>query len=253
MPTLPTSDGDLFYTWRDGHKPPLLLLHGAASSHLAWPAQLRSLPRRAILAPDLSGHGRSGGVGHQTIHAYARSVLAFLDALNLPSVVPVGHSMGGAIAQALALLAPQRCAGLILIATAARFQVNQRLLELAQTDLTQTAALLNQWSWSKNAPADLKAADLAALQASNATVLYGDYLACHTFDSSEQLAQITAPCLVLYGQADKMITPALSLALSAALPQAQAVEIPTAGHWVTLEQPQAVTDAIQAWLEATAL
>ena len=55
------------------------------------------------IAPDLNGHGKTPGEGRTTIKDYADDMLALLDALEIEQCIAVGHSMGGAIAQTLAL------------------------------------------------------------------------------------------------------------------------------------------------------
>ncbi|TLN23779.1 alpha/beta fold hydrolase, partial [bacterium] len=74
--------------------PPVILIHGAGSSHLCWPAALRRLPGCRVLALDLPGHGRSSGVGLQSLDALADRLVDFLEALGLYQAVFVGHSMG---------------------------------------------------------------------------------------------------------------------------------------------------------------
>jgi pimeloyl-ACP methyl ester carboxylesterase len=114
---------------RDAAGPPLVLVHGAGGTHRHWPEELRALPGRRVLALDLPGHGGSPGPSLSSIGAYARSVLAALDALEIPSAVLAGHSMGGAIALTLALEAPSRVAGLALVATGAKLRVSKFVLD----------------------------------------------------------------------------------------------------------------------------
>jgi pimeloyl-ACP methyl ester carboxylesterase len=98
---------------------PVLLIHGAGESHLVWPIGLRRLPGTIVYALDLPGHGKSRGTGRSTIADYADWLGSFLAALLVPAAVCIGHSMGGAIAQQLALTHPDRTAALVLVATGA--------------------------------------------------------------------------------------------------------------------------------------
>lgn len=254
MPTISTAFGDLFCAAHfNGDQLPIMLIHGAGSSHLAWPAALRQLPNRPVFIPDLPQHGRSLGAAQQRIGPYAQAMLSLLDTLQLSQVIIAGHSMGGAIAQHMALTAPDRCAALILLSTAARLQVNAQLLQAAQTDLPQAAKLLNNWAWGRHAPEALKAADLAYLQTLDPALLYGDYLACHTFDVSDRLAELTMPILIVCGAEDKMIPPAISQGMADSLTNATIEIIPETGHWAMLEQPQMTRTVIQNWLEQQGL
>ena len=72
---------------------------------------------------ELPGHGESGGEGEQEIGRYAEHVHAFLKALGLSKVFLVGHSMGGAIVQTLALTHPEVIKGIVLVGTGARLRV----------------------------------------------------------------------------------------------------------------------------------
>src|SRR5512144_1734171 len=84
-------------------RPPIILIHGAGGTHLSWPPEVRRLPDQRVYAVDLPGHGKSEGIGRQSISAYARNLVAFMDAAKLSKAVIVGHSMGGAVALTLGL------------------------------------------------------------------------------------------------------------------------------------------------------
>src|SRR4030042_5961268 len=95
--------GGLYYFAYPGEKPPVVLIHGAGGTHLYWPAEIRRLPGYRGFAPDLPGHGKSGGQGFQQIEAYCSKLISFLDELEIHRLVMVGHSMGSAIALMTAL------------------------------------------------------------------------------------------------------------------------------------------------------
>ena len=69
-------------------------------------------------------------------------------------------------------------------------------------------------------------------------------------DSREDLPDMTCPTLVLVGAQDEATPPALSQEMAAAIPGARLVTVPDCGHLATLEQPQAVTDELVAWMSA---
>lgn len=99
---------------------PALLLHGFAGDLLTWQYNLSPLAaRRLVVAADLPGHGASSlDVGDGRVESLAVWVEGLLDALELPRVHVVGHSMGGLIGLFLADRAPGRVASLSLIAPA---------------------------------------------------------------------------------------------------------------------------------------
>ncbi len=106
-------------------QPPLVLIHGAGGTRLHWPPSLRRLPGAEVYALDLPGHGEAPGSGQSTISGYRRAVVDWMQALDLPPAVVIGHSMGGALALALALDAPPRVAGIVLFRASAPRQHQQ--------------------------------------------------------------------------------------------------------------------------------
>jgi len=130
---------DLYYfVWQDIEKgkEPLVLLHGAGGTHLFWPPQVRRLSNLQILAPDLPGHGRSGGDGLRNIEGYAACVASWLDKIGIERALLGGHSMGSAIALQLALKVPDRGAGFIMIGAGARLRVHPDIFNKAAYEET---------------------------------------------------------------------------------------------------------------------
>mgnify|MGYP001766084260 CR=1 FL=1 len=245
---------DLYYHIYEGgqvgQKPPVILLHGAGGTHLYWPSDVRRLAGYRIYALDLPGHGKSGGCGQQSIAAYAGSIIDWLDALGLHSAVFVGHSMGSAIALALALDFPERVLGVSLVSSGARLKVNPALLEIAANEAAfQTVVeLVVSWSFGASAPAQLL--DLAArrMAETRPAVLYGDFQACNLFDVTTRLGEIQAPTLVICGSDDRMTPLRYAQYLADHIPGARLAAVPGAGHMVMLEQPQAVAVALSEFL-----
>src|SRR5512139_2770184 len=120
----------------DGDSQPVVLLHGAAGTHLSWPAQVCRLPDCRVYALDLPGHGKSAGEACRSVDGYTRRVLDWMEALSLQQAVLVGHSMGSAVAMQIALTEPGRAAALVLAGSAARLKVNPALIELSASQKT---------------------------------------------------------------------------------------------------------------------
>jgi len=232
-----------------GVGPPLVLVHGAGGSAELWPRQLDALADVAqVLAPDLPGHGPLGGRGRPSIAAYAEWLDAFLAAVTEEPVILVGHSMGGAVAQALALLRPERLAGLVLLATGARLRVVARLVELLRHDPREGQSLIQDLSFGAAAAPECAALVARVLREGPTLVTLGDYLACDRFDARERLGAIRIPTLVVAGAADRLTPPRYARFLAEAIPGARLVEIEAAGHFPQLEQPEPVNAAIRAFL-----
>ena len=254
MPVIKTTQDMIFYA-RIGQNSafPLLLIHGAGSSHLVWSAALRRFSGRRVLAIDLPGHGRSSKKGYDSVNAYTDSVLSLMKKLESDTFIPVGHSLGGAVTQMLAIEAPERIAGLVLIGTGAKLPVNPQLLDLFLQDRESAINRINEWQWSKDTPDSIKEKSLAAMQTVPGAIYHGDYLACNNFDLSSRLHEISAPTLVLAGEHDRMVKPAISEALAKGIPNAQFIQVKDAGHMLPLEQSELVAQYIQTWLEGQAL
>jgi pimeloyl-ACP methyl ester carboxylesterase len=221
---------------------PAVLIHGAGGTHLHWPSEVRRIPGQPVYALDLPGHGKSEGLGQQSIADYARAVLAWLDVLQIPQAVFIGHSMGGAISQFLGLRHPERTAGLGLVGTGARLRVLPELLENAGNPLTFSAAieLISRRSYAPTT--DPRLVELAANRMTEIrpSVMQGDYMACDQFDIMDEVQNIQAPTLVITGMEDEMTPPRYAQYLANKIPNAELVLVPEAGHMVMLEQPEIV-------------
>lgn len=255
MPSVAAGHGVIHYSDFSGQAqgvrwPPLLLVHGAGGSRLDWPAALRRLPGAHVLTLDLPGHGRSTGPGRGTIEGYAQDVRLFLDRLGLGQVILIGHSMGGAVAQQIALSDPDRVAGLVLIATGSKLPVDPVLPQriLAETGATLDWIITNAWG---HPVADgLRAQARQRMAQTPPAVLRDDYLACQSFDVRDRLHQITAPTLVIGAADDRMVPLSFSATLAERIPRAALAVIQGAGHMVPLERTAEVVRAITEWLEA---
>jgi pimeloyl-ACP methyl ester carboxylesterase len=232
-------------------QPPLVLVHGAGGTRLHWPPTLRRFPGADVYALDLPGHGEAPGPRQSTIEGYRQAVVEWMRALELPPAVVVGHSMGGALAQSLALEAPERVAGIVLVGTGARLRVHPLLLEAAASGglPTETLATLVSWWYSADAPPRLRELATRVLAATNTAVLHGDFLACDGFDVMERLGMIDRPALVVVGEDDRMTPVKYARFLAETLPRARLEIIPGAGHMVMLEQPAAVERALSDWIQ----
>lgn len=234
--------------------PPLVLVHGAGGTHRHWPEEVRGLPGRRAVAVDLPGHGASPGPAPETVPGLAAGVLALLDALAVPRAVVAGHSMGGAVALALALEAPARVAGLVLVGTGARLRVAPAILQATADPAALAAAAesMAQWSFGPSAGPDLRRALAEGLLANAPGVVHGDFAACDAFDVTARLGEIRAPALVLCGSEDRLTPPKYSELLRDRIAGARLELVPGAGHMVMLEAPAAVARAVEAFLASMA-
>jgi pimeloyl-ACP methyl ester carboxylesterase len=252
MPTLILDNRSIFYfEYRVSlnRYPPLLLIHGAGGQHTNWPPQVRRLGAARAFAPDLPGHGRSEGPVCRSVGEYAAHLLAFADALGIDSFIPVGHSMGGAVALRLALDAPERVAGLAVINAGASLPVSTELIALLRDDDKQAVEYIVDRAYGPAVDAGLKRLGRRMLAQTPPDVLLADYLACDSFDVSARLGEVDAPALVVGAAADRLRSPEWSASLAARLPRAELQIVADAGHMLPVEYPDKLAGLIREWLE----
>ena len=251
MPTI----NNMFYFSHgveNASRPPMVFIHGAGGTHLHWPPQVRRITGQRLFALDLPGHGKSGGVGSQSIADYARVVVDFLDATSLNSAIFIGHSMGSAIAITLALDFPKRVLGLGLVGSGARLRVAPQILQSTASEIMFPLALklINDAEFSPSVNPRLKELAERQMTAIRPSVLHGDFLACNEFDVMQRLGEISVPVLILCGTEDQLTPVKYSTYLRDHIPSANLITFPGAGHMVMLEQPTGVADALAEFADS---
>ncbi|HVO27091.1 MAG TPA: alpha/beta hydrolase [Candidatus Margulisiibacteriota bacterium] len=229
----------------------LLCLHGAGSNGNSWWRQLGAFAdSHSPLAFDFPGHGRSGGTESlKSIEAYRDCLATFMDALRLRPAVLIGRSMGGAIAMAHALAHPERVRGLVLVATAAHF-------ELAQTTLdTWKNVMLGRAQQPFSTEAFSPKTEFAVMREmwmeqvkTDPRVRYFDLVACNQFDIRARLGDLTVPTLIVAGRDDTMTPLQQSEVLHDGIQGSKLVVIDDAGHTVPNEKPEEFNSALRDFL-----
>jgi pimeloyl-ACP methyl ester carboxylesterase len=235
-------------------RPAVVMLHGAGLDHVVWALPARSLAHRgrAVLAPDLPGHGRSPGPALSSIAELADWLVRLFDAADIADAALVGHSMGSLVALEAAARAPARVRALALLGVAARMSVHPDLLRAAADDRPHAANLIVSWGHGPAGhfggnPAPgvwLMGGGQRLLARSAEGVLAADLAACNAYDATAAAPRVTCPTLLLLGAKDRMTPPGRAKALAAALAKAETVILPDAGHMMTGEAPDAVIDAL---------
>jgi pimeloyl-ACP methyl ester carboxylesterase len=234
--------------------PPLVLVHGSGGTHRSWPEELRALPGRRVLALDLPGHGASPGPALTTVEAMAECVLRLIEARGLGAAVIGGHSLGGAVALAAALRAPERVAGLVLVGTGARLRVLPAVLQ-ATADaaaLSQAAASLAAACFGPAAAPQLVQSYAEELRSCAPGVAHADFAACDGFDVIGRLGEVRAPTLVVCGGEDRMTPPKYAELLRARIAGARLTLVAGAGHFVMQEARAETAGAVAGFLGALA-
>ncbi|MGH2487178.1 MAG: alpha/beta fold hydrolase [Ktedonobacterales bacterium] len=236
---------------RDPSLPPaLVFVHGSGDSAGCWAPIIQRLPQCACLALDLPGHGAlvdRPGPSAMSVADYADYVRHELTRRNLADVCLVGHSLGSAIALTLALEWPALVGRLVLVGAGARLRVLPNLLAEARTHPEATIRALVTLG---HAPGHEQMAErgLAQPRPTAPGMLYRDLAACDAFDLLDDLGRIAQAALIVVGAEDRLTPPKYARFLCQRLTNATLVTIPDAGHYVMEEAPDALADAIRAWL-----
>lgn len=245
MPVL----ANIYYTQYQGSsssRPPVILIHGAGSNHLSWPAEIRRLRDTIVYAIDLPGHGKSAGTAYHRASSYQSAIIDFIAQLGLNRAVLVGHSLGAAIALQLALDHPQHVAGLVCISAAASFQIDPAFINLFRLPRIQkqTLEILKHYFSPQYGKTQWYPNLLKSLPTVRNSLWYADLRATAHFDLRSKLSQITTPTLVLSGEEDPLVPISDAAHLARQLPNARFKGFPHHGHMLMLEEPKGVAHEI---------
>lgn len=238
---------------------PLVFIHGAGDSARIWRSQVEYFMRegsKSVLAIDLPGHGLRPDIFQLevTVQEYARAMREIVEReLQLERPIIVGHSLGGAIAQVMAIEHGDELGGLILIGSGARLRVSPMLLEAArQNTETGHAPPLETAMTAENMEA-IEPKLVAEQDALAPSLLYRDLMACNIFDVMKRLYEIQLPTLIICGEEDHMTPVKFSEYLHAQITGSTLRIIPQAGHYVMREKPDEVNRAIEEWMNLIGL
>jgi pimeloyl-ACP methyl ester carboxylesterase len=250
---MPSAAGLYYFSHFEEEKnlPPVILIHGAGGNCLHWPPSIRRLPGMRIFAPDLPGHGKSEGIGRQSIRDYASAILDLMRALTISKAVFVGHSMGAAIALHLAIHKPRHVLALGLLGAGARMPVSPELLDNSASAATLPLALkfIEQHAYDERTDRRIRAQAMQQMATVRPTVLHGDFLACSNFDEFEAVARVRAPSLIICGDEDQFMPLRYSEYLAATMKNARLLRVERAGHMVMLDKPDIASAALAEFIQ----
>lgn len=240
----------------DAGLPAVVFIHGAQQDHSCWNLQSRWFTHhgRAVLAPDLPGHGRSGGEPLASVEALADWIAALLDATGVEKAALVGHSMGSLVALETALRHAGRVERLALLGASLPMPVSPVLLDAAWHDEPKAAAMINAFSYSSSAQFGgntvpglwMPGVNLRLMECQKPGVFGHDMAACNAYARpAADLAVLRAPTLLIAGGQDRMTPPRAATALAAAIPGARLAVLPGCGHALMAERPDGVLDLLR--------
>lgn len=237
-------------SWKTESGLQLVFIHGAGGDHRVWIYQIEHFRTKySYYALDLPGHGFSKGDGLTAIDAYAHFVSKFIVTLGLKESILIGHSMGGAIAQIMALKYSTHIKGTVLVGTGARLKVSPFFLEKFKNINSETAELFCKYAFAQNTANEiiLKATEMILHTPSE--VFHNDFIACNNFDSMDELKHIHLPALIIGASHDQLTPLKYSKYLHEQITFSQLITVENAGHMMMLENPMVVNQTIDKWLE----
>jgi 3-oxoadipate enol-lactonase len=260
MPSVDASGTELYYE-RAGEGEPLLLIQGMSATHMAWGGAFRAALEASFetIVFDNRGMGRSGEAQLPfEIRDLAGDVGGLLDALELETAHVVGISMGGMIAQELALAHPERIRTLTL---GASYCGGPQGTLMAPEDLQMLGAAYASGDrdqvframWEINLSPGFRSDDArfaafaemgSALPAPQPVVLQ-QMRACGAHDTHDRLARIDLPTLVIHGDADRLLGYANGCQIASLIPGARLETLEGVGHMFWWEQPERSAELIR--------
>lgn len=261
MPKVHVNGIELFYEIK-GTGEPLLLIAGFMCDRNYWSLLMPSLiTQYQVIRFDNRGIGQSSVPDSPyTIQQMANDAIALLYVLGIEKVHVVGHSMGGKIAQELALTHPQRIKSLILLSSTAKG--NEKYNSMIKTwgdlapklDLELYERVILPWIFTDNFYTIPGIVDQLIEWAINYPYapkphgLYHQSRAILNHDTTDRLQYIKCPTLVLVGKQDILTPVQFSEQLAQGIPNAELVIIEDGGHSFLIESPEAVAQVMLKFL-----
>jgi len=234
----------------------VLYVHGSGATHRVWGYQYgaRGTDRRAA-ALDLSGHGDSDDIdtapGAATLDAYAADVVAV--ARDVDADVVVGNSLGGAVAQWVALETSWTPKALVLTGTGPSLPVYEDLREWLASDFEHAIEFLHgRDRLFHDTDHDAVEQSRDQMRAVGRRVTHRDFLTCHAFDATDRLGEIDVPVLALCGEHDKLTPREYHERLARDVPQGEVALVPDAAHLAMVERPTVFAEIVAGFLDSVA-
>ena len=220
----------------------IVFLHAAGSSGDEWVQQRLAFGGAYdVRTPDLPGHGRSLEPPLGRIEEMADWIRRTQE---LARAVIIGHSMGAAVALALAAR-DGLLAGLALVGAAVHPRVPEGFVERVARDPNLAVERLATSGFARGTRSSVVEKASAYLARTDPRVLAADFAATAAFDATAYLTRVRVPTLVLAGAEDRITTVADAEAVAGGIRGAALAVIAGAGHMVMLERPREFDDRLE--------
>ncbi|EMA13628.1 alpha/beta fold hydrolase [Haloarcula marismortui] len=240
-------------TQSGGSGPTALYVHGSGATHRVWGHQYApSGPAHPAVALDLSGHGDSDDIdteaGTPTLDAYADDVVAV--GRETDADVLIGNSLGGAVAQWVALERDWTPEAIVLLGTGPELPVFEGLQEWLADDWDRAVEFLHErdrlFHDTDHEAASRSREQMAAV---GQAVTRRDFMTCHGFDVRDRLGEIDVPVLAVCGEHDKLTPRAYHETLAHETPDGEVSFVPDAAHLAMVEQAETFNDLLKEFIK----
>lgn len=248
MPKIQVNDVELYYE-EHGEGTPVILIHGLAGDCSAWNAQIERLkPHFRVIPYDNRGAGRSSAPDYPyTTEKFAEDTIGLMDALGITEPAHIiGRSMGGAIAQEIALGYPERTRSMIITASFGKldrygYQILHNINEVVKSQgyglasRIQSLCFFPPSYFNKNEEQMLKFEESLAITDRPIHGYTNSTHACLNHDALDRLSEVKCPTLVMAGGQDVLCSTDASRDIAKRIPNCKLKVYDEASHFFLIQ------------------
>ena len=263
MPIAKTKNVNIYYEII-GQGEPLVLIRGISSNVDHWYEQVPVLSKKyQLLVFDNRAIARSSDPGGSfSTRDMAADTVGLMEAVGIKKAHVLGYSMGGMIAQEIALAYPEKVNGLILVATDCGISLRikakpefsrlfSEMIRLGTNEAKKAAAgcLFAKQTLDTRPDIIQRYTEVSLRFPASQKTLGRQWAAITQHDACNRLAKISSPTLVITGSEDELIPPQNAKVMAQRIPVAQMISIDGGGHLFLIEQPEAFNEAVIGFLD----
>ncbi|MFX0048384.1 MAG: alpha/beta fold hydrolase [Candidatus Hermodarchaeota archaeon] len=258
MPFININQIKVFYFDNELKGTPLLFIHGWLGSSIEWIYQFNYFSsKKHIIILDLPGYGKSDKPNtNYSIEFFTSVILDFLNLLGYSEAIIIGHSLGGLIAQNIAIENPKLVKKLILISTNAISQLNKNKFLLFWVYIFFKVLYVNflkntikRINSKRDENREFKRLYTNAIKIPKSVVLNTFSNMTFKFRINEKLSEILQPTLIIYGTDDRIISKSMIITLDNLIPNSKISLIEKSPHRVMVDNFEMVNQLIDDFIK----